>query len=87
MYNLLLFFGLRDKTGLKRTGYVWRKNMSAKAVISMLKDNGWAFSRQRGSHIIYKKNGIICTIPNHSVLAIGTIKSIEKSVNLAEGKT
>ena len=60
--------------------------MSAREVISMLKNNGWVFSRQRGSHIMYKKNGIICTIPNHSVLASGTIKSIEKIVNLAEGK-
>ena len=52
----------------------------------MLKNNGWEFLRQRGSHILYQKNGIICTVPNHRVLAKGTLKSIEKSVNLAERK-
>jgi len=60
--------------------------MSAREVITMLENNGWIFIRQRGSHILYEKNGMVCTIPNHRILARGTLKSIEKSVNLAEGK-
>ncbi|MBN1199585.1 MAG: type II toxin-antitoxin system HicA family toxin [Bacteroidales bacterium] len=61
--------------------------MSAKEVITILKNNGWEFLRQRGSHILYQRNGMVCPIPNHRVLARGTLKSIEKIVNLAEGKT
>jgi len=45
--------------------YEWKKVMSAKDVVRQLESNGWVLDRQRGSHLQYLKNGIVCTVPNH----------------------
>ena len=39
--------------------------MSTKRVIKTLQKNGWRLIRQRGSHKIYEKDGIVCPIPDH----------------------
>jgi len=40
--------------------------------------DGWSFSRQRGSHMMLTKPGVAftLTIPDHSELAPGTLRSI-----------
>ena len=51
-------------------------------VIKIFKKFGWDVTRSRGSHIILTKEGHIATlsIPNHSEVARGTLRSlIEKS--------
>jgi len=45
-----------------------------------LEENGFAITRQKGSHIILRKEirgrGITVPVPNHSEIAKGTLKSI-----------
>ena len=51
-------------------------------VIKIFKKFGWEVARSRGSHIILIKEGNIATlsIPNHSEVARGTLRSlIDKS--------
>ena len=39
---------------------------------------GWVFERQRGSHMILKKNGMHVSIPNHKELGKGMEKNLLK---------
>jgi mRNA interferase HicA len=40
--------------------------------------NGWKVVRQRGSHIIYEKDGVIYPVPFHGTKEVG--KGLEKKV-------
>lgn len=61
--------------------------MKVREIIKLLKDDGWAYLRQKGSHIIYKhpkKEGIV-VVPDHGKnkdLAKGTENSILKQAGL-----
>ncbi len=54
--------------------------LSAREVCGILQKHGFAIVRQKGSHIILRKElrdrGITVPVPNHSELAKGTLKSI-----------
>lgn len=53
--------------------------MTAKAVIKVLKANGWVLDRQSGSHKVFKKDGRICSVAYHQKdIPIGTLKNIER---------
>ena len=45
---------------------------------------GWSVARQRGSHIVMSKPGEIATlsVPNHSTVAKGTLRSLIRSAGL-----
>lgn len=47
-------------------------------VVQTFEKLGWEVARQRGSHIILTKKGHIATlsIPNHSEVARGTLRSL-----------
>ncbi len=54
--------------------------LSAREVCRILQKHGFAIVRQKGSHIILRRElqdrGITVPVPNHSELAKGTLKSI-----------
>lgn len=54
--------------------------LSGRDVARILAKHGFAFIRQRGSHMLYQKHGthatISVTIPDHKEIAIGTLVSI-----------
>jgi predicted RNA binding protein YcfA (HicA-like mRNA interferase family) len=54
--------------------------MSAADVCRLLREHGFVEVRQRGSHIIMRKQmpqrGITVPVPNHREIARGTLKSI-----------
>lgn len=60
--------------------------ISGKQTISVLEKFGFKILRQKGSHIVLKKEtaeGTIgCVIPNHKELAIGTLKGILRQANI-----
>jgi predicted RNA binding protein YcfA (HicA-like mRNA interferase family) len=58
--------------------------LSGKEVVRVFESFGWRIARQRGSHIIMIKEGEITTlsIPNHSEVAKGTLRSLIRSANL-----
>ncbi len=49
-----------------------------KEVVKVFEQFGWSVARQRGSHIILTKQGHIATlsIPNHTEVARGTLRSL-----------
>jgi predicted RNA binding protein YcfA (HicA-like mRNA interferase family) len=55
-------------------------SLSAREVCKILQSHGFVIVRQKGSHIILRKElperGITVPVPNHSEIAKGTLKSI-----------
>jgi predicted RNA binding protein YcfA (HicA-like mRNA interferase family) len=55
-------------------------SLSAREVCRILQRHGFAIVRQKGSHIILRKElpgrGITVPVPNYSEIAKGTLKSI-----------
>ncbi|MCX6147086.1 MAG: type II toxin-antitoxin system HicA family toxin [Candidatus Kapabacteria bacterium] len=62
--------------------------ISGNKAIKVLTKLGFSFVRQKGSHVIMKKNTlngeIGCVVPLHDVLAIGTLSNILKQANLSK---
>jgi predicted RNA binding protein YcfA (HicA-like mRNA interferase family) len=52
--------------------------LSGRDVVRALQKDGWEFVRQRGSHIILVKHGILATlsVPDHKEVAKGTLRSL-----------
>ena len=66
------------------------RDLDAAQLIKLLKQLGYTFSRQKGSHIrlITLMNGEHqITIPNHSPIKIGTLSSIISDIANHFGKT
>lgn len=59
-----------------------------KAVKVLLEANGWKYSRTKGDHAIYRKEGAPRSIPipgkDSDDVAIGTLKSILRQAGLTE---
>ena len=55
-------------------------SLSSREVCRILQKHGFVIVRQKGSHIILRKQlpdrGITVPVPNHSEIAKGTLKSI-----------
>jgi predicted RNA binding protein YcfA (HicA-like mRNA interferase family) len=58
--------------------------LSGQEVIRLFELLGWIVVRQRGSHIVMVKDGSIATlsVPNHKVVAKGTLRSLIRSAGL-----
>ena len=58
--------------------------LSGKECIEILKENGFEFRRQKGSHIILRHDSskIILTVPNHKELDRGTLRAIIRQSGL-----
>jgi len=60
-----------------------KKYRNSKELINLLKENGWEYVRTRGSHSIFKKNGVSLPVPHPKKdLPIGTVRSILKVAGL-----
>ena len=61
--------------------------LSGREVIKILLKLGFIEARQKGSHVILKKQlpagEIGCVVPLHKEVAIGTLKGILKQANVA----
>jgi len=62
------------------------KNISGEEVIRRLEKLGFYKVRQRGSHVVLKKQSsegeIVCVVPLHKELAIGTLHGILRQAKL-----
>lgn len=60
--------------------------LSGGKTIKVLKKFGFIFSRQKGSHVIFKKKvesgEMGCVVPMHKELADGTLKGILKQAKI-----
>ena len=64
------------------------RDLSGQDVIQVLKEFGFTFVRQKGSHVILKKiqptgENIGCVVPQHDQLAVGTLKGILKQAKIS----
>ena len=58
--------------------------LSGRQVVRILRSLGWEVARQRGSHIIFLKEGSIATlsVPDHREVARGTLRSLIRDAGL-----
>ncbi len=58
--------------------------LSSKQVRKAFENDGWEYSRQRGSHMILVKEGSMATlsVPNHKTVARGTLRSLIRAAGL-----
>jgi predicted RNA binding protein YcfA (HicA-like mRNA interferase family) len=58
--------------------------LSGREVVRTFEALGWVVARQSGSHIIMVKDGEVATlsIPDHTTVAKGTLRSLIRSANL-----
>jgi predicted RNA binding protein YcfA (HicA-like mRNA interferase family) len=59
---------------------------SGAEVIFVLISLGFEKRRQRGSHVVLRKENIVCVVPLHNELKIGTLRNVLKQseVSVAE---
>ncbi len=50
--------------------------LSGSDIIKALQKLGFHVIRQSGSHIVLKRNGIGCVVPNHKEVKIGTVNGL-----------
>ena len=57
-------------------------SLSGKEAIDVFMRLGFRIARQKGSHVVLRKENVGCVIPLHKELAIGTLRSAIKQANL-----
>ena len=53
--------------------------ISSNAAIKVFRSLGFHIARQRGSHVVLRRDNSGCVIPRHKELAIETLRSAENS--------
>lgn len=58
--------------------------VSGKQAVAAFQQLGWRVARQRGSHIVMTREGVIATlsIPNHRELDRGTLRRLIRAADL-----
>ena len=57
-------------------------NVSGKNAIKIFESLGFKVVRQKGSHVVLRKENKGCVIPIHRELAIGTLRNIIKQAGI-----
>ena len=57
--------------------------LSGSDIIKALQKLGFHVIRQSGSHIILKRNGIGCVVPNHKEVKIGTVNGLLRQAGIS----
>ena len=62
--------------------------LSAAQTVNNFRRDGWNVARRRGSHTIMTKPGAVATlsVPSHSTIAKGTLRSLIRSAGLTVGE-
>lgn len=62
-------------------------HLSGREIIRALENLGFVQARQRGSHVVMKKDSaegsIGCVVPLHNEVAIGTLRSLLKQARIS----
>ena len=58
------------------------RRLSGREARSILEANGFVFVRQRGSHMILRRDGVSVPVPDHRELATGTLAGIVRQSGL-----
>ena len=57
--------------------------ISGDEAIKVFKKLGFYEARQRGSHVVLRRENNGCVIPRHKELALGTLKSVIKQAGIS----
>ena len=52
-------------------------------IIKALQKLGFNIIRQSGSHIVLKRNGIGCVVPNHKEVKVGTVNGLLRQAGVS----
>ena len=56
--------------------------VSGSQVVSALQRLGFEVTRQRGSHIVMRRGGSGCVVPNHRELKVGTLAGVIRQAGI-----
>ena len=57
--------------------------LSGAQIVRALENLGFSVVRQSGSHIVMKRNGQGCVVPNHKEVKIGTVNGILRQAGVS----
>jgi predicted RNA binding protein YcfA (HicA-like mRNA interferase family) len=57
--------------------------LSGMDIIKALQKLGFNIIRQSGSHIVLKRNGIGCVVPNHKEVKVGTVNGLLRQAGVS----
>jgi predicted RNA binding protein YcfA (HicA-like mRNA interferase family) len=57
--------------------------LSGSEMVRALEKLGFAVARQSGSHIVMKRDGQGCVVPNHKELKIGTVNGVLRQAGVS----
>ena len=58
-------------------------HISGAAAIRALQKIGFVIARQKGSHVILRRGGTGCVVPNHKEIKIGTLSGLLKQAGVS----
>ena len=57
-------------------------NLSGKEIVRRFEKLGFISVRQKGSHIVMRKDSHVCVVPNHKEVKTGTLNGILKQAGV-----
>ena len=66
-----------------RSGESYQPDGLVQTAVRALKHLGFIVARQRGSHIVMRKNSQGCVVPNHKEIKIGTLGGLLKQAGVS----
>jgi len=57
--------------------------LSGAQIVRALENLGFSIVRQSGSHIVMKRNGQGCVVPNHKEVKVGTVNGILRQAGVS----
>jgi predicted RNA binding protein YcfA (HicA-like mRNA interferase family) len=59
------------------------RDLSGGDVAKALKRLGFRFVRQKGSHMVFRKEDKVAVVPDHNPIRIGTLMSVLKTADIS----
>ena len=57
--------------------------LSGKDIVRALEKLGFQVARQSGSHIMMKRGGKGCVVPNHKEVKVGTVNGLQRQAEVS----
>jgi predicted RNA binding protein YcfA (HicA-like mRNA interferase family) len=57
--------------------------LSGMDIIRALQKLGFTVVRQSGSHVVLKRNGVGCVVPNHKEVKVGTVNGLLRQAGVS----
>lgn len=57
--------------------------LSGQEIVRALEQLGFVVARQSGSHIVMRRSGIGCVVPNHKEVKVGTVNGVLRQAGIS----